>query len=198
MNRRALGIAILALTLTSVSCVRAPRLAHVPPSPSPPVEADGEGNRVFVAKRAAPDGELPSERYRAAADHIAAMPRYSLRDAQRAAATTDLGGWTSIGPTEIGGRTRSLIPHPTIPGVLYAGSVTGGVWKTTDSGNSWVNLTDQQPVTFIGSMAMDPSNPNVLYAGTGESYVNFRGLGILNSMDGGATWTVLPATMTSD
>src|SRR2546428_13021594 len=86
---------------------------------------------------------------------------------------------------------------------MYAGSVGGGVWKTTDGGNSWNPLTDLLPSIGISTLAMDPQNPDTLYAGTGEWYTNsqrgdsIRGAGIFKTDDAGATWTALPATTTS-
>ncbi len=77
---------------------------------------------------------------------------------------------------------------------MYAGAVTGGVWKTTDGGNTWNPLTDLLPVLIIGALAMDPTNPQIIYAGTGESYVGWPGQGIFKTIDGGATWTQLAAT----
>jgi uncharacterized protein (TIGR03437 family) len=77
---------------------------------------------------------------------------------------------------------------------MYAGAVTGGVWKTADSGATWTPITDLTPSIYIGAMIMDPADPNTLYAGTGESYQGARGYGILKTSDGGVTWTQLPAT----
>ena len=77
----------------------------------------------------------------------------------------------------------------------------GGVWKTTDGGATWLPRTDNQPTLAIGSLALDPSNPDVIYAGTGEETAgrpaplpilggSFYGAGVLKSTDGGATWTL--------
>ena len=77
---------------------------------------------------------------------------------------------------------------------MYAGAVTGGVWKTTDGGNTWVPLTDLLPVLNIGALAMDPTNSQIIYAGTGETYTRFQGQGIFKTTNGGATWTQLSAT----
>jgi photosystem II stability/assembly factor-like uncharacterized protein len=85
---------------------------------------------------------------------------------------------------------------------MYAGAISGGVWKTVDGGNSWSALTINLELPFICTLAMDPANPNIIYAGTGESfgvsYQGIRGLGILKTTDGGATWTRLAATTTPD
>ena len=105
--------------------------------------------------------------------------------------------WTQLGPGNIGGRTRSLVIHPTTPTTMWAGAVAGGVWKTTDGGASWAPLDDMMANLAVSSMALDLTNPNVLYAGTGEGFYNgdvVRGAGIFKSTNGGTTWTQLPST----
>ncbi|MEY2490364.1 MAG: hypothetical protein QOC70_2306 [Verrucomicrobiota bacterium] len=100
--------------------------------------------------------------------------------------------WVSIGPGNIGGRIRSIIIHPTaIPRTIWVGAVSGGVWKTTDDGASWNTTTDFLANLGVHCMAIDPANPDILYAGTGEA---FRGNGIFKTTDGGNTWTRLNST----
>lgn len=73
----------------------------------------------------------------------------------------------------------------------YVGGADGGVWKTTDAGLTWRPLTDQLPTTAVGAIALDPTDPETLYVGTGEAnYANHSryGLGIFKSTDGGRTW----------
>ncbi|MAD34924.1 MAG: hypothetical protein CMJ88_14380 [Planctomycetes bacterium] len=118
------------------------------------------------------------------------------------AETTDGAGignlsWTERGPDNIGGRSRALIIHPTITSRMYAAGVGGGVWRSDDSGASWYPLADFMGNLSVCSLAFDPSNPNRIYAGTGEGYGNIdaiRGEGIWTSVDGGATWAQLPST----
>ncbi len=116
-----------------------------------------------------------------------------------AAAGGLLGNWSNLGPTNQGGRTRQLLIDPTNPSIMYAASVGGGVWKSTNGGGSWNQLTDLVlPNIAVSSLAMDPSNPQVLYAGTGEGFFNgdaIRGNGIYKTTDGGATWVALSATV---
>src|SRR5258708_39943056 len=78
------------------------------------------------------------------------------------------GGWTSLGPGNVGGRTLALVIDPRSPRTIYAGTADGGIWKTTNAGNSWAPVGDLFPSLAIGSLVMDPHDSNVLYAGTGE------------------------------
>ena len=86
---------------------------------------------------------------------------------------------------------------------MYAGGVSGGVWKTTDGGQSWTPLADRIANIAVNSMAIHPENPDVLYVGTGEGYFReivrgtwlpLRGGGIFKTEDGGATWSQLSST----
>ena len=103
--------------------------------------------------------------------------------------------WVSIGPGNIGGRIRSIIIHPTAtPRTMWVGGVSGGVWKTTNAGTSWSTNTDSMANLAVNCMAIDPANPNVLYAGTGEGFSAVdavRGNGIFKTTDGGNTWNQL-------
>jgi photosystem II stability/assembly factor-like uncharacterized protein len=108
-----------------------------------------------------------------------------------------LGTWQSIGPGNVGGRTRALVIDPVDPNVMYAAGVVGGIWKTTDAGSSWTPLNDFLANIAVTVLAMDPTDHNTLYAGTGEGFFNadgVRGAGIFKTNDGGAHWTRLAAT----
>lgn len=97
-----------------------------------------------------------------------------------------------IGPTR-GGRVVAVAGHPSKPGVFYFGAVAGGVWKTEDAGTTWANLTDGQLGTSsVGAIAVSDSDPNVVFAGMGESCIRLdvsHGDGVYRSGDGGETWT---------
>jgi hypothetical protein len=110
------------------------------------------------------------------------------------------GGWTWLGPGNVGGRVRSILIHPTATNIYWCGGVDGGVWKSTNSGAAWYPLNDFMANLAIACMVMDPANPNVIYAGTGEPMYNIdsiRGAGIFKTTDGGTTWTQLPSTTNS-
>ena len=121
----------------------------------------------------------------------------SLRSLRKRAATPL--PWNERGPGNVGGRTRALVIDANDPSgnTLVAGSVGGGIWRSVDAGNNWTALTDDAPRLSVTSIAQAASNPDVLYAGTGEGFPNGDaaiGDGILKSVDGGMTWDVLPST----
>lgn len=101
------------------------------------------------------------------------------------------GAWTPIGPFDVGGRVMSVAVHPTDGRTLWIAAADGGVWKSTDRGAHWNPVMDQEAAIAMGAIAVDPSNPTVLYAGTGEAsnFVDsYGGAGVMRSSDGGATW----------
>lgn len=105
--------------------------------------------------------------------------------------------WKELGPSPISGgyngRVSAVVCSPTNPNKVYVGGADGGVWRTLDGGSTWKSLTDAMPTSAIGSLAIHPTNDDVVYAGTGEAnYANHSrpGMGILKSTDGGATWSL--------
>ena len=98
--------------------------------------------------------------------------------------------WRMIGPHR-GGRTVAITGVPGQANVFYIGVNNGGVWKTTDYGQTWLPIFDGQPTGSIGALAVAPSNPEIIYVGTGEGLRRpdlATGDGIYKSMDGGKTW----------
>jgi photosystem II stability/assembly factor-like uncharacterized protein len=99
--------------------------------------------------------------------------------------------WRLIGPFR-GGRVLAVTGVVSQPNTYYMGAVAGGVWKTTDGGITWDPLFDKQSVSSIGAIAVSDSDPNVVYAGTGEACIRGNisfGDGVYRSNDGGKTWT---------
>jgi photosystem II stability/assembly factor-like uncharacterized protein len=115
---------------------------------------------------------------------------------QAKAAGISQGAWTFIGPSNVGGRVRALVFDPRNPNRLFVGAASGGIWLSNDAGQSFSPLIEFNGNLVIGSMAIDPINPNNMYAGTGEWSTGFVGLGIFKSTDGGLTWNLLPSTST--
>jgi photosystem II stability/assembly factor-like uncharacterized protein len=112
---------------------------------------------------------------------------------QRMEAESDFRGlrWRSIGPTGQGGRVVDFASVPGQPYTFYVAYASGGVWKTTNNGGSFEPLTDRLPNTVIGAIAVDPSAPETLWIGAGESNAarsNYGGHGLFVSHDGGKTF----------
>lgn len=110
--------------------------------------------------------------------------------------------WQERGPANVGGRTRALLVDPadSTASTWYAGAVGGGIWKTTDRGQTWRNLTPDLPILAVASLIQSPSNPDVLYAGTGEGFGNpdaLAGDGLWKTTDRGQTWSPLVSTVTN-
>src|SRR5262249_15114606 len=98
--------------------------------------------------------------------------------------------WRMIGPFR-GGRTVGATGVPGQPNVFYIGVNNGGVWKTSDYGRTWKPIFDNQPTGSIGTLAVAPSKPDVIYVGSGEGLQRpdlSVGDGVYKSTDGGKTW----------
>lgn len=122
---------------------------------------------------------------------------------------SSLGYSTTNSGTRIGGRVVCMAIDPNNSNNLWVGSAGGGMWKSTDAGSNWTNVTTNLPVLGVSSIIINPSNSNIIYAGTGEVYhtevdvMGFNvwktrgtyGIGVIKSIDGGVTWTqVMPKT----
>jgi photosystem II stability/assembly factor-like uncharacterized protein len=120
--------------------------------------------------------------------------------AERARAVAELddapitGAWDAAGPANIGGRATSIVCHPTNPKRIWLGTAGGGVWSSTNAGASWKSLWHSQDVLNVGSLAIDPFDPKVLYCGTGEANLSadsYPGVGIYRTSNSGRTWHLL-------
>ncbi|UCE21404.1 MAG: hypothetical protein JSV46_04045, partial [Candidatus Aminicenantes bacterium] len=99
--------------------------------------------------------------------------------------------WRNIGPCNMGGRIDDFAVVESNPKIIYVGTASGGVWKTTNNGVTWEPVFDDQVTSTIGDVTVSPSNPDIVWAGTGEP--NNRqssswGNGVYKSIDGGKTW----------
>jgi photosystem II stability/assembly factor-like uncharacterized protein len=109
-----------------------------------------------------------------------------------------ISSWTSVGPGNIGGRIRSILIRPSDSNTILVCAVAGGIWKSTNGGNSWIPKTDDQNPLSIGCMI---NSGDTVYAGTGEGWGNIDavyGGGIYKSTDFGNSWTLLPGTSGSN
>ena len=154
-------------------------------------------------QRVGPDGTIPA---------AAIMEAKRQRDRLVMESTSNAGiapdAWTWLGPGNIGGRIRTIVLHPTNPSTMWIGSASGGIWKTTNAGARWEPLTDFMASLSVGCMAMDPVDPTIIYAGTGEGFFEdaggasntaaVQGAGIFRTTDGGDTWTQMESTATPD
>ena len=108
--------------------------------------------------------------------------------------------WRPIGPLR-GGRGRAVAGVPGEPNVFYIGNDDGGVWKSTDYGNSWDPIFDREPTSSIGAIAVSASDPDVVYVGTGEGIIRpdqATGMGMYRSTDAGKTWDFIGLRETED
>ena len=114
--------------------------------------------------------------------HVSNEARCQANDALR---------WRCIGPPR-GGRVVAVAGHPSEPMTFYFGACAGGVWKTVDGGTYWENISDGFfNSASIGALGVSESDPNVIYAGTGETTIRLDvsyGDGVYKSVDGGKTW----------
>lgn len=112
------------------------------------------------------------------------------------------GPWGEVGPSPIrddgsqtgqeygntAGRISAVALDPAHPGVILVGASRGGIWRSEDAGASWTPVGDDQATLVIADIRFAPSDPNIVYAATGDNDVNFWGSGVLKSTDGGRTW----------
>ncbi len=147
--------------------------------------AEKRPDDYFFAQRAYPHNQINRPVYRAA--------RKQAQLAREAAVQRTNTTWESKGPINVGGRITDLVLDPSNVFTIYAGTANGGIFKTTDVGNSWTPIFDDYGAMSIGNLAIDPQNPQTLYVGTGEANGGFDsaaspGDGIYKTTDGGNNW----------
>ena len=157
----------------------------------------GQAMDMWSFERAYPYDKIPVSKY------AAAFEQKRIAELQRSFVE---GEWESLGPKNIGGRTLCLAFHPTNEDLIFAGSASGGLWKTTTQGvgeDAWEYVPTGFPVLGVASIAIDKNDPDIMFIGTGETYgvgiaepgtVNrltrgTYGIGILKTIDGGGNWT---------
>lgn len=152
----------------------------------------------FNQQRQEPDGNIPLDIYWAERDKVIREVRL-----QKSAVEMSKVRWQTVGPHGVNalpdrwgvtsGRVRGVAIHPTNPDIVYMGAAAGGIWKTTDGGENWTALGENLESLTFGAIAIDPKNPLIVYAGTGEARFGFNdviydGKGLFKSTDGGETW----------
>jgi len=179
---------------------------------------DGDADSEFPLKRqqwfnqlrAYPFDHIPAgARWRAILQHQAMLRAHQeslgKMTGQQAALVDPLSTvvWTPDGPQPVAGyggttlysgRADAIAVDPENPQIIYLGTAAGGVWKTTDGGQTWKPIGDFAGSLAIGSIAVDPNNSENIYAGTGEpdfSADSYYGVGLLKSTNGGLTWTLI-------
>lgn len=167
----------------------------------------------FMHQRAFPGKTIPAGAYQAALSEVRrkwpTMVRSAPRSANRNAIATAGGPpvpWTSVGPApiiyngatfsgnfDVAGRINTIAIDPTpASNTIYIGAASGGIWKTTNGGTTWAPISDFQCAITMGALAVDPVNPQIVYAGTGEGVFAidaYQGCGFMRSTNGGSTWT---------
>ena len=135
------------------------------------------------------DGTLPT---------AAEIWNTTLEAKQAKSSLADLSNWISLGPSDFAnrstsylniGRVNAIIVDPNNPNIYYAGAPAGGIWKSTDSGLTWIPLGDKLPQIGVSGIAIDYNNSNIIYIATGDDDGgDTSSVGVLKSIDGGLTW----------
>lgn len=179
-------LSILAFVSSFLLLVESPKRRLAKP------DNPGEAMRWFYEQRAYPLQTIPLDWKQRAFDHIQAHNIHKINSLAKASTAAPLT-WSAVGPNNIGGRTRSIAVSPSNSNIIYAGSVSGGVWKSTNAGSSWSPTNDFADNLAITALAINPTDANIIYASTGEGFFNggaVRGAGVLKSTDAGSTWTL--------
>lgn len=173
-----------------------------------PIEK-GKGYKPFKRwewyweSRLLPNGEFPSPSITWDEFH----KYYSQRNQNAQRSAQSIANWTFSGPSSSNGgysglgRINCMAFHPTDANTFWVGTPAGGLWKTTNGGTDWTTSTDNLPVLGVSDIAVHPTNPNILYIATGDGDLgslsgltggadgDTKSIGILKSIDGGATWS---------
>ncbi len=153
-------------------------------------------------QRAIPYDAIPKDNYLRAVQYVQTAMAKEQGVTNKFA--TDGSAWVSIGPNNVGGRTLSITISPNNHNIVWAGSASGGLWKSVNGGfgpDAWTYVNTGYPTLAVSSIAIDPLHPDTIYIGTGEVGAGYQfrqigtpgarstyGLGILKSTDGGTSW----------
>lgn len=180
-------------SLTRLVATSAPALAPAPPGEPDREDLDGRDD-WFYFQRTYPSHSLPRDARRAAWD------RKRRIEVNSPVGASDSGNWQPIGPSPTvpafsnnwgltSGRVNAVAVSPGNPRVVIAGSSTGGIWRSSNDGNSFVPVSDDQVDLAVGSIAFSKSSPSVIYAGMGDTKLGYLGSGVLKSIDEGRSWS---------
>jgi len=170
--------------------------------------------RGWFQAKAYPNPENLSARYQKAWEEYKEIKKKTQN--QHATRLTSASNWTQLGYSQngsrIGGRIVCMAIDPNNTNNLWVGSASGGIWRSTNAGTSWAPVETGLPVLGVSAILVDPSNSNIIYAGTGEVYhtevgvMGYNvwktrgtyGIGVIKSTDGGTTWSQVMTKVSSD
>jgi len=145
----------------------------------------------YMQTRVSPSGEKPAP--------DAVFNAYNLYLQQHDQPQSLNGNWISQGPFNLPmakgyqglGRINAIAFHPSDPNTIYIGAPSGGLWVSTQGGNSWTTYTDILPTLGVSAIVINPANPQIIYIGTGDRDAgDAPGIGVMKSTDGGITWNL--------
>jgi photosystem II stability/assembly factor-like uncharacterized protein len=203
-KKEAASAAVTLVTSNPKQTTETTSLATATPKKSKPSKERRIKEALEIEKKRTADpltGEVPKEKRT-----LAVMQTYEKQQRlqnegfynQRAGSIAN-ARWQERGPNNVSGRTRAILIDKNDPSgkTVFAGSATGGLWRTCNinaSQPNWVNMSSIWPSMAIGAMAQDPLEPNYIYIGTGDN-VDVVGMGVFRSIDGGITFSILPSTL---
>jgi len=159
--------------------------------------AKGTGFKIFKRWEYINQSRISPDGTRQAPDYAARVYNEYMRN--QVAFRSLEGTWAEVGPLAYPanstgqptgmGRVNAIAFHPTDASTIFIGSPSGGIWKTTNGGASWVSLSSNMPTLGVSAIVVHPTDPNTIYIGSGDRDANDApGMGVYKSTDGGATW----------
>ncbi len=148
---------------------------------------------IFLVAACSTGGVKDSE------EALARLDTFRKHQEMRAASPFSGLAWTYVGGNSMSGRMTDVDAHPAHPGLMYAAVAQGGVFKTTDEGQTWTAIFEDFPTASIGDIALDQSNPDILWVGTGEANIfrsGMAGAGVWKSTDAGGSFQHMGLTDT--